>query len=98
MPWNGIPCFNQICSSRFSSKELHVSGLNIQLHLCQENRHEQIIRVDKDVVVKVADFGLARDIYSDEYYRLRHKASVPIKWMPPESLYDGYFNEGTDVV
>ena len=49
-------------------------------------------------MVKVADFGLSRDIYSDEYYRLRHKASVPIKWMPPESLYDGYFNQMTDVV
>ena len=56
------------------------------------------IRVDEDLVVKVADFGLARDIYSDEYYRLRHKATVPMKWMPPESLYDGYYNEMTDVV
>ena len=46
----------------------------------------------------MADFGLSRDIYSDEYYRLRHKAAVPIKWMPPESLYDGFFNEMTDVV
>ena len=56
------------------------------------------IRVDEDLVVKVADFGLARDIYSDEYYRLRHNTGVPIKWMPPESLYDGYYNEMTDVV
>ena len=56
------------------------------------------IRVGEDLVVKVADFGLSRDIYSDEYYRLKHKASVPIKWMPPESLYDGYFNQMTDVV
>ena len=57
-----------------------------------------IDRVGKDLVVKVADFGLSRDIYSDEYYRLRHKAAVPIKWMSPESLYDGYFNQKTDVV
>ena len=56
------------------------------------------IRVGEDLVVKVADFGLSRDIYSDEYYRLKHKASVPIKWMPPESLYDGFFNQMTDVV
>ena len=57
-----------------------------------------IIRVGKDLVVKVADFGLSKDIYSDEYYRLTHNAPLPIKWMPPESLYDRYFNQMTDVV
>ena len=70
----------------------------ILTHYCLSKEVIITIRVDKDLVVKVADFGLARDIYSDEYYRLRHKAAVPIKWMPPESLYDGYYNEMTDVV
>ena len=50
-------------------------------------------RVDKDLVIKVADFGLARDIYADEYYRLGHAAKVPIKWMPLESIYDRYYNQ-----
>ena len=49
-------------------------------------------------MVKVADFGLSRDIYSDDYYRMGHKAKVPIKWMPPESIHDRYYDQKTDVV
>ena len=55
-------------------------------------------RIDKDLMVKVADFGLSRDIYSNDYYRMGHKAKVPIKWMPPESIHDRYYNQQTDVV
>ena len=55
-------------------------------------------RIDEDLVVKVADFGLSRDIYSNDYYRMGHKAKIPIKWMPPESIHDRYYNQKTDVV
>lgn len=56
-------------------------------------------RVDKDMVVKVGDFGLARDIYATEYYRSNSKfAKLPVKWMPPEALNDKISNEKTDVV
>jgi anaplastic lymphoma kinase len=33
-------------------------------------------------VVKIADFGMARDIYRSDYYRKGGKAMLPIKWMP----------------
>ena len=49
-------------------------------------------------MIKVADFGLSRDIYSNDYYRMGQKAKVPIKWMPPESIHDRYYNQKTDVV
>ena len=55
-------------------------------------------RVDENLCVKVADFGLAKDIYSSEYYRMSSNTKVPVKWMSPESLLDGFFNEKTDVV
>ena len=55
-------------------------------------------RVDERLSIKVADFGLARDIYSTEYYRIEQHVTLPVKWMPLESLMDGYFNEKTDVV
>ena len=55
-------------------------------------------RIDKNLVVKVADFGLSRDIYCDDYYRMGHKSRVPIKWMPPESIHDRYYDHKTDVV
>jgi len=48
--------------------------------------------------IKVADFGLAKDIYTSEYYRSEQGGALPVKWMSPESLLDNYFDEKTDVV
>ena len=49
-------------------------------------------------MVKVGDFGLARDIYSSDYYRANAGARLPVKWMAPETLHDAISNEKTDVV
>ena len=46
----------------------------------------------------MADFGFARDIYTNDYYRMDQHTILPVKWMPLESLLDGYFDEKTDVV
>ncbi|XP_065909298.1 tyrosine-protein kinase receptor UFO-like isoform X2 [Dysidea avara] len=53
--------------------------------------------VDVNLNVRVADFGLTRDIYSTEYYRIEKHTTLPVKWMALESLLDGYFDEKTDV-
>ena len=55
-------------------------------------------RVDATLQIKVADFGLARDIYTADYYRANKEARVPVKWMAPETLKDGFNDEKTDVV
>ena len=55
-------------------------------------------RVDEKLSIRVADFGLTRDIYSTEYYRADKHTTLPVKWMSLESLLDGYFDEKTDVV
>ena len=57
-----------------------------------------VLRVDKFLSIKIADFGLARDIYSTEYYRVDTHTTLPVKWMSLESLLDGLFDEKTDVV
>ncbi|XP_029678352.1 proto-oncogene tyrosine-protein kinase ROS-like isoform X2 [Formica exsecta] len=46
-------------------------------------------------VIKIGDFGLAKDIYEDGYYQ--EERSLPIRWMSPESLVDGIFNSQSDV-
>lgn len=48
-------------------------------------------------VVKIADFGMARDIYRQDYYKKGGRAMLPIKWMPPEAFRDGVFTTKTDV-
>lgn len=68
------------------------------MHYCVTKYYNYLCRVDENLCVKVADFGLAKDIYSSEYYRMNSNTKVPVKWMAPESLLDGFFNEKTDVV
>lgn len=53
--------------------------------------------VDGDGVVKVADFGLSRDLLDRNYYKSKVKTQLPLKWMPPESIKYGKYNEKTDV-
>ncbi|XP_064364986.1 proto-oncogene tyrosine-protein kinase ROS isoform X3 [Dromaius novaehollandiae] len=48
-------------------------------------------------VVKIGDFGLARDIYKNDYYRKRGEGLLPVRWMAPESLIDGVFTNRSDV-
>jgi len=56
-------------------------------------------RLDDDMMVKVADFGLSRDIYERDYYSSDdRKAKLPVKWMALESLEKSVYNTKTDVV
>lgn len=50
--------------------------------------------------MKVADFGLARDVFGKEYYSIRqHRhAKLPVKWMALESLQTQKFTTKSDVV
>ena len=55
-------------------------------------------RLNEELRVLVGDFGLARDIYSADYYRSSGNSRLPVKWMPPETINDGISDERTDVV
>ena len=46
---------------------------------------------------KVADFGLARDIYGDGQYVKTGGGRLPIKWMAPESIQDQVYTTTSDV-
>lgn len=42
-------------------------------------------------VVKLGDFGMARQTFESEYYRFARKGMLPIRWMAPESIDVSYF-------
>ncbi|RXN03813.1 macrophage-stimulating receptor-like isoform X1 [Labeo rohita] len=55
--------------------------------------------LDESFTVKVADFGMARDVYDKEYYSVKDskKAKLPVKWMALESLQTQKFTTKSDV-
>ncbi|KAM3591159.1 uncharacterized protein V6R79_023647 [Siganus canaliculatus] len=50
-----------------------------------------------DLRVCVADFGLSKKIYSNNYYRQKVAIRVPIKWMAMESLSESVYTTKSDV-
>ena len=44
--------------------------------------------VGENKAVKVADFGMARAVHQQEYYKKRG-GPVPFRWMAPEAVVDG---------
>ncbi|XP_048478000.1 fibroblast growth factor receptor homolog 1 isoform X2 [Plutella xylostella] len=55
------------------------------------------VLVSDDCVLKIADFGLAKDVQSNDYYRKKTEGRLPVRWMAPESLYHKVFTTQTDV-
>ena len=50
-------------------------------------------------MVKVADFGLSRDIFCDDYYVMEEaNTPLPVKWMALESIKNARFSIKSDVV
>lgn len=53
--------------------------------------------VAEDLTVKIGDFGMARDVYDNDYYRKNDCGLIPVRWMSPESLKDGVFTTYSDI-
>ena len=55
-------------------------------------------RVSENLVVKVADFGLSRDVHDTDIYRMKETGKLPVKWMAVECLERKTFTTMSDVV
>ncbi|CAL8294417.1 unnamed protein product [Lota lota] len=55
------------------------------------------VLLSENQVVKICDFGLARDVYRDPHYVRKGDARLPLKWMSPESIFDKVFTTQSDV-
>ncbi|XP_073084758.1 vascular endothelial growth factor receptor 1 isoform X6 [Manis javanica] len=55
------------------------------------------ILLSENNVVKICDFGLARDIYKNPDYVRKGDTRLPLKWMAPESIFDKIYSTQSDV-
>ncbi|XP_044750638.1 BDNF/NT-3 growth factors receptor-like isoform X3 [Coccinella septempunctata] len=56
--------------------------------------------VSQGPVVKIADFGMSRDVYTCDYYKvilIGGSRLLPVRWMSPESVVYGRFTLESDI-
>ena len=53
--------------------------------------------INEKLFIKISDFGLSKDIYCKDYYKLGEKSVLPIRWMPPEAILYSTFTTQSDV-
>ncbi|XP_045766086.1 tyrosine-protein kinase transmembrane receptor Ror-like isoform X2 [Maniola jurtina] len=53
--------------------------------------------VGANLAVKIADFGMSRDVYTCDYYKMGGERPMPVRWMPPESIVYARFTHESDV-
>ncbi|CAL1528843.1 unnamed protein product, partial [Lymnaea stagnalis] len=53
--------------------------------------------LDEDHCIKIADFGLCRDIYVKGYYKTDNNVVMPLRWMALESIETGLYSTKSDV-
>ncbi|KAL4227575.1 BDNF/NT-3 growth factors receptor [Mactra antiquata] len=53
--------------------------------------------VGQDLIVKICDFGMSRDVYSTDYYKVGGSVMLPVRWIPPEALLYRTFTTESDI-
>nr|XP_027235396.1 BDNF/NT-3 growth factors receptor-like [Penaeus vannamei] len=53
--------------------------------------------VRANLVVKIGDFGMSRDVYTTDYYQFGGRTLLPVRWMPPESILYRRFTIESDI-
>ncbi|NXY15945.1 ROS1 kinase, partial [Atrichornis clamosus] len=83
-----------VCKGCVYLEKMHFIHRDLAARNClvSEKEYESSSRV-----VKIGDFGLARDVYKNDYYRKSGEGLLPVRWMAPESLIDGVFTNRSDV-
>ena len=56
-------------------------------------------RIDSQSIVKIADFGMSREVNENDYYRMADRRKpLPVRWLAIECLKHGKFSAKSDVV
>ena len=92
-----LPLFHSICIQiakglAYLAKRQHIHrDIAARNVLLSEDAKSGIL------TVKLSDFGLSRNIYNRNYYRMKSKSLLPVRWMPPEAITYGTFTTASDV-
>ncbi|CAL4117729.1 unnamed protein product, partial [Meganyctiphanes norvegica] len=70
--------------------------LSFRKVLHQDLAARNILLVNNSIV-KISDFGLAREVYKNDQYLKKGKGPVPIKWIALEGILHGRFTSKSDV-
>ncbi|XP_036338669.1 LOW QUALITY PROTEIN: protein sevenless [Rhagoletis pomonella] len=81
-----------VCNGCSYLEDMHFVHRDLACRNCLVSSNDPSKRI-----VKIGDFGLARDIYKSDYYRKEGEGLLPVRWMAPESLIDGVFTTQSDV-
>ena len=55
-------------------------------------------RVESDLIVKITDNSLSRDLFPNDYNCLGDNENRPVKWLAVEAILNKFFSPASDVV
>lgn len=92
-------------SDEISSKKLTLMALDVarglsylaQLKYVHRDVASRNCLINAQRIVKLADFGMTRPMFENDYYKFTRKGMLPVRWMSPESLALGVFTPASDV-